>query len=187
MDPESNLISGSEELANHPVERYRTWFEDHDTIFNGMVKGLDGEPIYEPLLKLTPPRHLTVAFNLFVFFQIFNMLASRKINDELNIFEGVFTNMMFVSMWLAIVVGQIFIVAVGGWALQVHLNGITTWQWLFCLIISVTTLFWNFAIKFIPDSMCPTLGDEKESDVREAEEDYRQLRHLSAANMKNIV
>mmetsp|Transcript_41237 Transcript_41237/g.62756 ORF Transcript_41237/g.62756 Transcript_41237/m.62756 type:complete len:167 (+) Transcript_41237:2198-2698(+) len=165
MDPESNLISGSEELANHPVERYRTWFEDHDTIFNGMVKGLDGEPIYEPFSSVTPSRHLTVVFNLFVFFQIFNMLAARKINDEINIFEGVFTNPMFISVWLVIVIGQVFIVLVGGWAMKVHLNGLTPWQWGFCLALGLTSLIWNFVLKFVPDSICPQLGDEDPDDV----------------------
>ena len=51
-----------------------------------------------------------MVFNLFVLFQIFNMLAARKINDEKNIFEGIFNNFMFLSVWIVIVVGQLFIV-----------------------------------------------------------------------------
>lgn len=53
---------------------------------------------------------MTVVFNLFVWFQVFNMLAARKINDEGNIFEGVIANYAFMVVWLIIAVGQVFIV-----------------------------------------------------------------------------
>mmetsp|Transcript_41235 Transcript_41235/g.62747 ORF Transcript_41235/g.62747 Transcript_41235/m.62747 type:complete len:154 (+) Transcript_41235:2231-2692(+) len=152
-------------MGEHSIAKYHNWFIENDTIFNGMVKGLDGEPIYEPFSSVTPSRHLTVVFNLFVFFQIFNMLAARKINDEINIFEGVFTNPMFISVWLVIVIGQVFIVLVGGWAMKVHLNGLTPWQWGFCLALGLTSLIWNFVLKFVPDSICPQLGDEDPDDV----------------------
>jgi uncharacterized integral membrane protein len=83
-------------------------------VLNGMVQALNGEPLYKIFETATPSRHLTIIFNLFVFFQIFNMLGARKINDELNIFEGVFTNPMFVIVWLIIVGGQIAMVVAGG-------------------------------------------------------------------------
>lgn len=80
-----------------------------------MVKGFKGESIYGYYNgESVPSRHMTVVFNLFVFMQIWNMLAARKINDEFNIFEGVFTNAMFIAVWLIIVIGQIAIVQVGG-------------------------------------------------------------------------
>lgn len=48
-------------------------------------------------------RHLTLVFNCFVVMNIFNMLAAKKINDEINIFEGLLTNCMFCIIWLMIV------------------------------------------------------------------------------------
>ena len=50
-----------------------------------MVQDFYGNPIYQPFTKITYSRHLTLVFNMFVLFQIFNMLAARKIHDELNI------------------------------------------------------------------------------------------------------
>jgi len=47
---------------------------------------------------------------MFVLFQIFNMLAARKIHDEFNILEGMMGNTMFMTVWLVIVVGQILAV-----------------------------------------------------------------------------
>lgn len=69
-------------------------------------------------------RHMTNVFNIFVILQIFNMINARKINNEFNIFEGIFTNKMFVGVWLAIVVLQIIIVEVGSTAMKVAPGGL---------------------------------------------------------------
>jgi Ca2+ transporting ATPase len=100
-EPSTSIVADL--LPTHPVEQYRNW--DTKLIFSGMVKGVNGDPIYEPMMTATPSRHFSIVFNLFVFFQIFNMLAARKINDEINIFEGVLTNSMFIIIWIIIVVG----------------------------------------------------------------------------------
>lgn len=49
------------------------------------------------------PRHWTFFFTLFVLLQIVNMLCSRKIHDELNIFKGMFDNWVFLAVWVAII------------------------------------------------------------------------------------
>lgn len=161
-------------VKNHTNPLFRDW--DGKLVINGMVQGLDGADIYRHFETKTPSRHLSVVFNLFVLMQIWNMLAARKINDEINIFQGVFTNLMFIGVWLVIVGGQFFIVQFGGWALKVHLNGLTGPQWIICLAVSVICLFWNFVLKFVPDHICPTLGDEKEGDVLAAKLEYQNLR-----------
>lgn len=63
--------------------------------------------MYKAFESITNSRHLTVIFNLFVFMQIFNMICARKINDQLNIFDGVFSNPAFMTVWTIIVVFQI--------------------------------------------------------------------------------
>ena len=119
---ESKGLTGLQ-VANHTVDAYKNW--DGQYVMNGMVRDFDGSDIYQPFSAFTPSRHLTVVFNLFVLLQIFNMLAARKINDELNIFSGVFTNPMFIGVWLIIVVGQFFIVQYGSRAMKVHIAGLT--------------------------------------------------------------
>lgn len=104
-------------------------------------------------------------FNLFVVFQIFNMLAARKIQDEINIFSGMHTNPMFIGVWVVIVFGQYFIMQFGSLAMKVHVAGLTGEQWGLCLGVGALTLIWNFVLKFIPDRICPTLGDETDEDV----------------------
>lgn len=50
-----------------------------------------------------PSRHMTNVFNVFVFLQIFNMVNARKIYDEKNIFDSIFTNKMFLIIWIFII------------------------------------------------------------------------------------
>ena len=149
-----------------------------------MVQGLDGATIYRHFEGYTPSRHLTIVFNLFVLMQIFNMLCARKINDEFNIFDGIFTNAMFMIVWIIIVFGQFFIVQFGGWALKVHKDGLNGTQWIICLVVSIFCIAWNAVLKFVPDHICPTLGDEDEEDVVAAAEDYARIQAIAKMNEK---
>jgi len=55
-------------------------------------------------------------------------------------------------------------------------NGLTTDQWIYSFVISVFTLLINLILKFVPDSMAPTLGDEDPEEIEEAKRDYINLR-----------
>jgi Ca2+-transporting ATPase len=65
-------------------------------------------------------------FHFFVFMQIWNMVCSRKIHDEFNIFEGMCKNIPFMIVWLIIVVGQILI-TLSGMVFKLHPNGLS-WE-----------------------------------------------------------
>jgi len=145
-------------------------------ILNGMVKDFQGRVIYEPLAKTCYSRHLTIVFNMFVLFQIFNMLAARKINDEFNILEGMCGNVMFVGVWIVILVSQIAIVNLGGKIFKVHSDGITLEQWGWCVGFGFTSLIVNAILKKVPESICPVLGGEDLADVEAAAADYKILR-----------
>ncbi len=79
-------------------------------IHSGRLYDWDGEELYKQWeADCGSSRHFTIVFNVFVWLQIFNMLNARKINDELNIFVGIFENSMFLIVWFIIFVGQIVI------------------------------------------------------------------------------
>lgn len=63
-----------------------TDIKEGEYVYTGMLYDIDGNKLYKQFIDITPSRHLTVVFNLFVWLQIFNMLCARKINDEINIF-----------------------------------------------------------------------------------------------------
>ncbi len=67
---------------------------------------------------------MTNVFNIFVVLQIFNMLNARKINDEINIFDGFFTNALFLAVWAIIIAGQIIIVEFSGIVFEVAPDGL---------------------------------------------------------------
>lgn len=69
---------------------------------------------------------------------------------------------------------------------SVHQNGLTATQWAYCLLIALVTFPINLLLKYVPDTMCLTLGDEDPEDVRVAEEDYQVLRDKGERNAKEI-
>lgn len=76
-------------------------------VFPGRADDWDGEPLYTQEIRneMGNSRHLTFIFTAFVLMQIFNMICARKINDELNIFEGIFRNFIFITIWIIIIGG----------------------------------------------------------------------------------
>jgi len=51
--------------------------------------------------------HLTTLFNSFVFMQIFNEINARKINDERNVFDRIFTNKIFLGVIVGTIITQV--------------------------------------------------------------------------------
>lgn len=91
----------------------------------------------------------TVVFNTFVWMQIFNEFNNRRLDNNFNIFEGMFRNYWFLGINCIMVAGQVMIVFVGGAAFGVTpLNGI---QWAVCIICAVVCLPWAVVLRLIPD------------------------------------
>lgn len=132
-------------------------------VYPGRMYNWDGSPLYKAIeeeYSVGASRHMTFVFNTFVFMQIWNMLASRKIHDEINIFEGVFTNCMFIILWFVICGGQFVITQYGGKMFVVADEGLAPIQWLYSLVISFTCLFVNTLLKFVPDFVTPRMGQD---------------------------
>lgn len=54
-----------------------------------------------------PSQHFTIIFNTFVLMTLFNELNARKIHGQRNIFQGIFTNPIFYSIWVVTWVSQV--------------------------------------------------------------------------------
>ena len=52
------------------------------------------------------------------------MICAKKINDEKNVFAGIFDNIMFIVIWAIIVVGQILI-SLSGAFFKIHPDGLS--------------------------------------------------------------
>lgn len=64
---------------------------DRPYVYPGRVVDWDGTDLWRKFEKTYgASRHMSNAFNVFVFLQIFNLINARKIDDELNVFSGIF-------------------------------------------------------------------------------------------------
>lgn len=54
-----------------------------------------------------PTQHFTVIFNSFVMMTLFNEFNARKIHGQRNVFEGIFTNPIFYSIWIGTCLSQV--------------------------------------------------------------------------------
>jgi magnesium-transporting ATPase (P-type) len=171
-------------LAVHANPKYRDW--DGKYVLDGTPTGFDGNPAYYPLKDESYSRHLTTVFNIFVFFQICNMICSRKIQDQLNVFDGIFGNWLFIVIWLVIVGGQAIMVSLAGRVMNCHTNGLTGTQWLITTLPSLSAFLFNFILKFVPDSLCEALplGDEDPENVARAKAEFAELRATSKQGKK---
>lgn len=111
------LIYEPNEALRYNEMRVTLGYSESEMVFPGRAYTLLGEPLYEELRgtldQKEDSRHMTWIFNFFVWMQIWNMVCSRKIHDEWNIFSGMKDNIMFIIIWLFIVVGQVLITFTG--------------------------------------------------------------------------
>jgi hypothetical protein len=97
-------VFAGEKFYPEPDPKWRFERAAHNTyIYPGRLEDWDNTPLYSAKeILYGPSRHMTNVFNIFVLFQIFNMINCRKVNDEKNIFEDMFSNWMFPLIWVII-------------------------------------------------------------------------------------
>lgn len=88
---------------------------NNTSVFPGRLYMINGDPLYAAVIDSevidgNSSRHMTFIFNLFIWLQIVNMLASRKINDEKNLCKGFFDNPAFLVIWVVIIVVNFLII-----------------------------------------------------------------------------
>lgn len=54
-----------------------------------------------------PTAHFTIIFNSFVMMTLFNEFNARKIHGQRNVFQGIFTNPIFYSIWVGTCASQV--------------------------------------------------------------------------------
>ncbi|KXX72931.1 Calcium-transporting ATPase 2, partial [Madurella mycetomatis] len=91
----------------------------------------------------------TLIFNAFVWLQIFNGINNRRLDNKLNIFEGITENWLFMAINCVMVGGQVLIIFVGGDAFQItRLNGK---EWGMSIGLGAISVPWGVLIRLFPD------------------------------------
>jgi Ca2+ transporting ATPase len=108
---QSIIIFGLCFAGEYLIPESDSYLNKDGMVYPGRLYDWNGDDLYKNFVDdKGPSRHFTVVFNVFVLLQIFNMINARKIHDEINIFESLFENSMFVGIWLLIFVLQVLIV-----------------------------------------------------------------------------
>nr|XP_022915535.1 plasma membrane calcium-transporting ATPase 2 isoform X3 [Onthophagus taurus] len=102
-----------------------------------------------------PTQHFTVIFNSFVMMTLFNEFNARKIHGQRNVFEGIFTNRIFCSIWIGTCLAQGVIIQYGKMAFST--KSLTLEQWLWCLFFGVGTLLWGQVVTTVPTRKIPKI------------------------------
>lgn len=161
MDTMAALALATEAPSEALLER-KPYGKTDPLITNTMWKNIVGQALYQLVVNLfvlyyghllfgvekDGVVHLTVVFNVFVFCQIFNEISCRKINDELNVFSGLFTNGVFVGIMVFTVTMQYAIIEFGGEFTSTHT--LTGKQWLFCVLAGALCIPFGVLIKMLP-------------------------------------
>ena len=120
--------------------------------------------------------HMTMIFNTFVFYSLFNQINSRIINNNINILDRILDNWMFIAVTSAEMLIQFLIVQYGGLIFKCNKEGLTLSQWEWCLGLAAITFIVNFILKFIRlEAICEFnwkkfFCSKKNEDVDEDEE-----------------
>ena len=153
-------------------------------ISNVIVRNLLGQLVFQLVILLTlvfyghklfnlpigsdlgknvePETHFTMVFNTFVFMGLFNEINSRRINDEANVFENIFTNTMFWVIFVVSIVLQVLLVQFAGRVFTTHR---LTWQeYLFCFAMGVLTLPLYQLARTVPADWFVSVGGSKPDD-----------------------
>ncbi|KAK4202182.1 hypothetical protein QBC40DRAFT_46258 [Triangularia verruculosa] len=147
--PNGSLLDRAPEPRNAPLINLTMW------------KMILGQSVYQLAVCLTmhfagpsflpypDPQLRTLVFNTFVFMQIFKLVNSRRIDNKLNIFEGLHRNHLFMLMMALMVAGQVLIVFIGGAAfVVVRLSGV---QWAISLVLGFMSIPVGILIRLVPD------------------------------------
>lgn len=115
------------------------------------------------------PYHYSLVFNMFVWLQIFNEINSRKCNDELNVFEQLFTNYMFHFVLVFTIIMQFLIMEYfGSFTDTVPLSRD---DYLIQIGVAAGILVWGVFIRFIDmditEEMIPPLTGKFNLDLPE--------------------
>lgn len=84
------IVFGGENFFPEPEVKYRFDRPDVPFVYPGRLQNWDGSPLYDKYVdEHGISRHMSCVFNVFVYMQVFNFVNARKVNDEVNIFQGV--------------------------------------------------------------------------------------------------
>ena len=117
--------------------------------------------------------HLTLIFNIFVFYTLFNQINCRVIDDSLNIFVRVSKSFLFLIISIVEMGLQVLIIFIGKSPIHVVNEGLTGNQWGICIGFSAITFVVSIIVKFLPIHIC--IDNYLDKKIKQEEEEEEKL------------
>ena len=92
---------------------------------------------------------MTMIFNIFVFYSLFNQINCRIIYDSFNILKRIHKRYLFLLITLIEIIIQILIISFNNTVFHAAFMGLTFRQWMICLGFSAITFFVSIFAKIV--------------------------------------
>ena len=99
-------------------------------------------------------KHQTIVFNVFVLCQVFNEFNARRLGDDFNVFEGVFTNAIFIGVIVVTLGVQYLLVKYGGDFMKT--SDLDADQWYKSFLLASLTIPMGAVMRLIPVTEDPS-------------------------------
>ena len=113
--------------------------------------------------------HMTLIFNIFVLYTLFNQINCRILDDSLNICSRINKGIMFIIVTSCELIIQILIVQFGFGIFHCVKGGLSFSQWKISILFSLTTFIFNFIIKFVPLNKINLFSSNKKDLIEEVD------------------
>ena len=117
--------------------------------------------------------HMTIIFNVFVFYNLFNQINCRVLDDSLNIFKRIDKSYLFLIIESFEIIIQVIIISFGNTVFHTSFMGLTWKQWFISLGFSAITFLISLFAKFINldkhiDKCLISIEDEEEKSFNDS-------------------
>ena len=126
--------------------------------------------------------HMTILFNVFVYYTLFNQINCRVIDDSFNIFIRMNRSLLFPLICFLEMGLQAIIIEFGNEALHVVERGLTINHWGFTLLFSAITFVISIIVKLIPLEILIDKRLEKKQSEKERKHEEEMLKKHKILN-----
>ena len=126
--------------------------------------------------------HMSLIFNIFVFYTLFNQINCRVIDDSFNILVRITRSFLFPLICLCEIGLQVLIIYIGKSPFHIVNEGFTGEQWGICIGFSAVTFVVSFLVKLIPIHL---IIDKFIGHAEEKEEDNKKKKKKKTEKEKN--
>jgi magnesium-transporting ATPase (P-type) len=128
--------------------------------------------------------HMTLIFDIFVCYTLFNQINCRIIDDSFNTFKRISKGIMFCCVTSIELIIQVLLSQFGYKVFHCVHYGLSPIQWAICLGFSISTMIFNFIIKLIP--LEKVIDPHTKGVQREISEDERARTTINQMVNQNL-